>query len=65
MVIERCANEFIIRMPIIPQIERIQEFVDYFRYIELTSGYNVPQTEVDALAREINKNWHTEYENRS
>jgi len=39
--------------------------VDYFRYIELTSGYNVPQAEVDALAREINKNWHIEYENRS
>ena len=65
MVIERCANEFIIRIPIISQIERIQELADYFRYIELTSGYNVPQDEVDVLAREINKNWHVEYENRS
>ena len=65
MVIERCANEFIIRMPIIPQIERIQELVNYFRYIELTSSYNVTQDDVDVLAREINKNWRTEYENRS
>ena len=65
MVVERCTNEFVIRIPMIPQIERIQELVDYFRYIELTSGYNVPQDEVDTLAREINKNWRSEYENRS
>ena len=65
MVIERCTNEFIIRIPLVPQIERVQEIVNYFRYIELTSDHNVPQENVDALAREINKNWHTEHENRS
>ncbi|MDR3013473.1 MAG: hypothetical protein LBU70_09755 [Chitinispirillales bacterium] len=65
MVIERCANEFVIRMPVISQIERLQELVDYFRYIELTSGHNIPQNDVDVLAREINKKWRTEYEDRS
>jgi hypothetical protein len=65
MVIERNVSEFVIRMPIIPQIERIQELVDYFRYIELTSSYKTPQTEVDTLARDINKKWRAEYENRS
>ena len=65
MVVERRTNEFVIRMPMIPQIERIQELVDYFRYIELTSGYSVPQDEVDTLAREINTNWRTKNENRS
>ncbi|MCL1945825.1 MAG: hypothetical protein FWF51_01550 [Chitinivibrionia bacterium] len=65
MVIERNAKEFIIRMPVVSQIERVQELVDYFRYIELTSGYNVPQDEVDAFAKEINKNWLNVYENRS
>ena len=63
MVIERNATEFIIRMPVISQIERVQELVDYFRYIELTSGYSIPQDEVDVFAREINKKWRKEYEN--
>jgi hypothetical protein len=63
MVIERSANEFIIRMPVISQIERIQELVDYFRYIELTSGSKTPQDEVDSLAKGINRKWHNKHEN--
>ncbi|MCL2844139.1 MAG: hypothetical protein FWE23_01615 [Chitinivibrionia bacterium] len=64
MVIERNATEFIIRMPVISRnIERVQELVDYFRYIELTSGYSVPQNEVDVFAKEINRNWRNKYEN--
>jgi len=57
MVIERNTEEFVIRIPATLQIERVQELMDYFRYIELTSGYNTPQDEVEILAKEINKNW--------
>jgi len=64
MVIERNSTEFVIRMPVTSQIERVQELMDYFRYIELTSGYNTPQDEVDIFAKEINKKWSNEYENR-
>jgi hypothetical protein len=63
MVLERSATEFIIRMPAFSQIERVQEIVDYMRFIELTSGYKTPQNEVDTFAREINKKWRNEYEN--
>jgi len=65
MVIERNMTEFVIRMPVTSQIERVQELMDYFRYIELTSGYATPQNEVDVLAKEINKKWLHEYENRN
>jgi hypothetical protein len=65
MILERSATEFVIRMPIVSQIERVQELVDYMRYIELTSGYQTPQNEVDVFAREVNKKWRSEYENRN
>jgi len=65
MVVERSADEFIIRMPVIPQIERVQEVVDYLRYLELTAGYETQQDDIDNLAREINKKWREEYESRS
>ncbi|GHT71991.1 hypothetical protein AGMMS50239_41320 [Bacteroidia bacterium] len=57
MVIERTANEFLIRFPITSNIEHIQDVIDYLRYKELTSNYSVSQSEVDRLAREINTNW--------
>ena len=57
MVIERTAGEFVIRIPITAQVEQIQDLIDYLRYEELTSTYEVSQSEVDTLAREINKSW--------
>ncbi|MDR2149077.1 MAG: hypothetical protein LBE91_21770 [Tannerella sp.] len=57
MVIERTSDEFIIRFPITAQTRQIQDMVDYLRYVELTSSYQVSQDEVDVLSREINRNW--------
>ena len=57
MIIERTAGEFIIRVPVNNQIEQVQDLIDYLRYKELTSSYKVSQSEVDAFAREINKDW--------
>ena len=57
MVIERTANEFVIRIPVTTQVEQVQDMIDYLRYKELTSTYEVNQGEVDMLAREINKSW--------
>jgi uncharacterized protein YeeX (DUF496 family) len=57
MVIERTAGELVIRFTITSDIEQIQDIIDYLRYKELTDSYSVPQSEVDQLAREINKNW--------
>ena len=57
MVIERTTNEFVIRFPFTTNSERMQDMIDYLRFKELTSGYSVAQSEVDQLAKAINKNW--------
>ncbi|MCL1932204.1 MAG: hypothetical protein FWF53_00105 [Candidatus Azobacteroides sp.] len=57
MVIERTADEFVIRIPVTTQVEQVQDMIDYLRYKELTSTYEISQSVVDTLAREINKSW--------
>jgi adenosine deaminase len=57
MIIERTADEFVIRVPFTANMERMQDMIDYLRYKELTATYSVSQPEVDNLAREINRNW--------
>jgi hypothetical protein len=57
MVIERTTDEFVIRVPFTANMERMQDMIDYLRYKELTANYSVAQSEVDNLAREINRNW--------
>jgi hypothetical protein len=58
MIIERTNKEVIIRL--LPSIdtEELQELANYFRYKEITSKYSTPQTIVDKLSSEINKNWY-------
>ena len=57
MIIERTANEFVIRFPFTADRERMQDVIDYLRYRELTDNYSVAQSEVDALAQAINRKW--------
>ena len=57
MVIEKTSEELLVRLPISSDMKYIQDIIDYLRYKELTSGYQTEQSEVDALAREINNNW--------
>jgi len=57
MIVERTENEVIIRLPATVETEDLQEFLNYARYQELTSGSKVSQTEVDKFADEVNKKW--------
>jgi hypothetical protein len=57
VVIERTSDEFVIRFPFTANPERMQDMIDYLRYKELTANYNVAQSEVDKMARDINRNW--------
>jgi hypothetical protein len=57
MVIERTANEFVIRFPFTANTERMQDMIDYLRYKELTANYSAAQSEADNMAREINRKW--------
>jgi hypothetical protein len=56
MIIETTKDEYIIRFPISSSMKDMQDVIDYFRYKELTSGFHTEQSEVDEIAREINKN---------
>ena len=57
MIIERTTNEFVIRFPFTTNSERMQDMIDYLRFKELTADYSVAQSEVDQLAKAINRNW--------
>ena len=57
MIIERTASEFVIRFPFTTDRERMQDMIDYLRYKELTANYGTAQSEVDILARTINRKW--------
>jgi uncharacterized protein YdaL len=35
----------------------LQRLLDYLKYRELTSSSQAKQSDIDALAKEVNKNW--------
>ena len=59
MLVERTNKEVIIRLPASVDTEDLQDFLNYARYKELTSNFNVDQKEVDKLADQVNSKWWT------
>jgi hypothetical protein len=57
MLIQRTNKEVIIRLPASINTDDLQSFLDYARYMELTSKFKVSQKEVDKLTDEVNKKW--------
>ncbi|MEO6833502.1 MAG: hypothetical protein ABI169_14945 [Chitinophagaceae bacterium] len=57
MVVERTNKEVIIRLPLSVNTEDLQAFLNYARYTELTSGFQIDQKNVDKLANQINSSW--------
>jgi hypothetical protein len=57
MLIERTSKEVIIRLPLYVDTEELQQIVDYLTYKEATSKSKAKQSDVDKLAKEVNKNW--------
>ena len=57
MTIERTKSEVIIRLSSRLKLKDLQEFVDYLAYKEATSQSSAQQTDIDKLAKEINKSW--------
>jgi hypothetical protein len=57
MLVERNSKEIIVRLPASIDPEDLQNFLDYARYKELTSGYRIDQKTVNALAEKVNRNW--------
>ena len=63
MLVERTDKEVIVRLPLSVSTEDLQEFLNYARYKELTSGFTIEQKEGDKIAEEINAVWWTDNRN--
>ena len=59
MIVERKNNEVIIRLPGNVDIDDLQDMINYARYKEITTKFDVVQDDVDQLAADINKDWWT------
>ena len=57
MVVEQTSQEVVIRFPLSAEMTNTQDFIDSLRYRELTARCKTDQSEVDVLAREVNKSW--------
>ena len=57
MIIERTANEVIIRLPSYVDTNGLQRFVDYLTYKEATALSEAKQSDVDSLAKDVKAGW--------
>lgn len=57
MIIERTKSEIVIRVSSKVNTFGLQRLVDYLRYQELTVSSKAKQSDIDELAREVNKSW--------
>ncbi len=64
MTIERTDSEIIIRIPPVIDIEELQRLLNYLIYKEVTAESQATQEQVDALAKEVNRNWWQDNKDR-
>ena len=64
MILERTANEVIIRLPANINWEDLELMIRFIRYKENVSRSQASQEEIDQLARDVNKQWWEENKHR-
>ena len=64
MIIQRTTKEIIIRLSASINTEDLQDFLNYTRYMELTSDIHVSQDLVDKLSDKVNSDWWTKNRKR-
>lgn len=64
MVLERTANEVIIRLPANIDWEELELMIRYIKYKENISQSKATQDQIDQLARDVNKQWWEENKHR-
>lgn len=64
MVLERTANEVIIRLPADIEWEELELVIRYIKYRENVSQSKATQDQIDQLARDVNKQWWEENKHR-
>ena len=57
MIIERTKSEIVIRVSSKINTFGLKRLVGYLKYQELTSTSQTKQSDIDTLAKEVNKNW--------
>ncbi len=57
MIIERTKSEIVIRVSSKVNTYGLQRLLDYLKYQELTASSQAKQSDIDVLAKEVNKNW--------
>ena len=60
MMIERTADEIVIKVSSSVDTEDLQDLINYLRYKELTAEIKIDQEDIDKLADQINKDWWSE-----
>jgi len=55
MILERKDKEILVRLPSSVDLTELQDMIDYLRYKELTSKSKAKQSDVNELAKEVNK----------
>jgi len=64
MTIQHSDTEIIIRLPKNVDIEGLQRLINFLTYKELGNNSKATQTQVDDLAKAINKNWWAKNKNK-
>jgi hypothetical protein len=64
MVLERTANEVIIRLPANINWEDLELMIRFIKYKQNVSKSKATQEEIDQLARDVNKQWWEENKHR-
>jgi copper homeostasis protein CutC len=57
MLVERTKSEIVIRVSSKVNTYGLQRLMDYLNYQELTSTSKAKQSDIDNLAKDVNKNW--------
>lgn len=55
MIIESTPSEVIFRFPRSMKLDELQDFADYFEYLEIAGHSTASQKDVDILVKEIKK----------
>jgi hypothetical protein len=64
MILERTKDEIIVRLPAYVDLTELQNMIDFLRYKELTAKSTAKQSDVDALAKSVNKSIWTKVKSR-
>lgn len=64
MTLERTENEVIIRLPANIDWESLELMIRFIKYRENVAKSQAKQEDIDALAREVNKQWWEENKHR-